>query len=69
MNDADFYRGNAVHLFCGDWKYRLRWYDASGQELEEMLVLNSRGIYDDLYYWTIGDGGIDTALLDELLSL
>ena len=55
VNRADFYRGNTISLFCPDWNYRLRWY--------------SRGTYDDLYYWVIGDGEINTALLDELLSL
>lgn len=67
VNGADFYRGSLSILHDG-WSYRLRWYDADGGKLEDITVLNSRGIDYQNHFWTAGDGEINAALLDSLLG-
>lgn len=68
VNNADFYRGSSS-LFHDGWSYRLCWYDASGEELETIVVLNARGIDYNHYFWTAGYGEIDVDLLDQLFGL
>ena len=46
----------------------LQWYDAGGNVVESISVMGEQTINYDGYFWTALDGGIDTALLDELLD-
>ena len=51
------------------WGYRIRWYDASGAELESLVIQGEALINDDGFFWLAADGRIDTALLDALLGI
>lgn len=50
------------------WSYALRWYDAGGALLEDMVILNSGMIDVDGWFWAADGGGVDTALLEGLLE-
>lgn len=50
------------------WSYAIRWYDAGGAVLEDMVIQSSGMINVDGWFWAADSGGVDTALLEELLE-
>ena len=50
------------------WSYAIRWYDAGGAVLEDMVIQSSGMINVDGWFWGAASGGVDTALLEELLE-
>lgn len=50
------------------WTYWLKWYDADGNLISDIVVLSSDKIAYGDYYYTAEDGVIDTDLLDALLA-
>lgn len=50
------------------WSYAIRWYDAGGAVLEDMVIQSSGMINVDGWFWAAASGGVDTALLEEMLE-
>ena len=62
-----FHRGRSRGNSTG-WSYAIRWYDAGGAVLEDMVIQSSGMINVDGWFWAAASGGVDTALLEELLE-
>lgn len=67
INSLSFERGSRIN--STGWSYNIRWYNADGDEIENM---STGGTGTNLFYggynWSIVSGNIDTALLDEVLT-
>ncbi len=58
-------KGSAVGT--GGWSYWLKWYDAEGNELENLIILSENRVRVGNYFYEITKGAFETEFFDELL--
>lgn len=67
INSLSFERGSRIN--SSGWGYNIRWYNAAGDEIENMSTGGTgTNLFYDGYNWSIVSGNIDTELLDEVLA-
>lgn len=59
---------DAQEIDSSGWSYRLRWYDADGAQLAELLPHGWRVDCNGMRYQVAGTHTVDTDLLDDLLG-
>lgn len=67
INSVKFQKGSRID--SSGWSYNIRWYNADGQEIENMSTgADGSHLFYDNYNWSTVSGSIDTGLLDEVLG-
>ena len=67
ISSIRFKRGSRIN--SSGWSYNIRWYDAGGQEIENITTgANGTNLFYDGYNWSAVSGSIDTMLLDGVLG-
>nr|WP_302649946.1 hypothetical protein [uncultured Agathobaculum sp.] len=59
---------DAQEIDSTGWSYRLRWYDADGAQLAELLPHGWRVDWNGMRYQVAGTHTVDTDALDDLLG-
>ena len=67
INEMLFKRGMPTGV-SGGWSYWIKWYDASGKEIDSLMLVSDNQIREEDYFYESTNGTFDIEFFDELLS-